>query len=240
MPEDVEGQEPVQESEVLGHEPPAPPEAEAPGVQVTTSNIAPKYVRYDQFRETNEEKNRIRSENEYLRQQLLQATSMAMQAAQSPRQAQTPPPPVDPELARIMEPFLAPLWNQNQNLARENQEIKADLASQKEWDRLVREVPDIEDLKDGIVEYLMSLPPNERALLSSSSATIRPIAEVIRSRRSADGRSTARTAQSDVRSRARSVTGASSPPPTNPTNTDWGSMDSETFFQTARKLGIDL
>lgn len=240
MPDELEGQAPVQESEVLGAEVPEGSAVEANDRQVSTGSVAPKYVRYDQFRDTNDEKNRFRQENEFLRQQLIQATSIAMQNAQNPRSPQPPPPPVDPELARIMEPLLNPLYQHNQMLARENMEIKADLASQKEWDRLVREVPDIEDLKEGIVEYLMSRSPQERAILASSVATVQPIADLVRARRTAEGKSTTRTAQSDVRSRARSVSGASSPPPTSPQNVDWQNMDTETFYQTARRLGVDI
>lgn len=229
MPEELEqGAEP---QEVELQETPEQEVAEAPPAKVDNR------VPYDRFQEVNEAKNRAEAYAQQLQLMILQA----QQQAKAPVVPEpTPDPDVEAVVKPVLKKYLAPYEAEIQRLQQTNLALAGKAEAEAAVQYVRQNVPDIDDLMPDINAWVSSQSAVMQQKIRQDPDGVIMVANLVRAERAASGKGNTSTARQSMKSRARTEHGATSPNPTSTENVDWEKMDSKTFQETIKKLGIKI
>lgn len=201
-----------------------------------------KHVPYGRFEKVNSEKHRL-ADQLHQTQLLLLQTQQANLANQSRAQSQpVVEDDIDPEIERILSPVINKHTRGLQEKIQQQDAYIRQVAAQEEgnraWSYVEQNVPDIEELKPDILEYLDSLPPQLAHQYTSDPNNVVLVANLVRANKKAGITVNTKKANSDLKQRAKSETGGNTRANSGESNINWSTLSGADLEAAQRKLGI--
>lgn len=200
-----------------------------------------KHIPYSRFEKVNSEKHRL-ADQLHQTQLLLLQTQQAHLANQNRAQSQPVEEDIDPEIERILSPVISKHTRGLQEKIQQQDAYIRQVAAQEEgnraWNYVEANVPDIDELKPDILEYLDSLPPQLAHQYTSDPNNVILVANLVRANKKAGITTNVKKATSDLKQRAKSETGGSTRSASSDSNVNWSTLSGADLEAAQRKLGI--
>lgn len=183
-----------------------------------------------------------RHSRQELQQRVEQLTNAQIQLQQHILAMQQQPkgnePALDPEISKLLDPYLAPYKQQLAQTQAAAQAARDALEAQQKMDYVKANLPELDSIGPEIAKEVQSMDPQDRDLFLSNPRAIVRLGKAIlaekRSSVSASAKAAARNA-----GRTESSTTSTAAAADNVTDqTDWGKLSSEDFLSQAAARGI--
>lgn len=199
-----------------------------------------KHVPYTRFEKVNSEKHRL-ADQLHQTQLLLLQTQQAHLEGQTRKQA-APEEAIDPDVESLVGPIINKQTRFLQQKLQQQEQLLGAIAAKEEgnraWAYVEANVPDIEELKPHILEYLDSLDPKLAHAYTSDPNSVVLVANLVRANRRAGISSVTKKVSADLKQRARSESGGNTKSGASDLNVNWSSLSGAELIAAQRKLGI--
>ena len=203
-----------------------------------------KHVPYSRFEKVNSDKHRL-ADQLHQTQLLLLQTQQNYLANQQQGRAQSQPvvdEEIDPEIERILAPVIEKRTRGLVNRVQQQDAFISQIAAKEEgnraWDYVESNVPDMDELKPHIVEYLDSLPPELAHQYTSDPRNVILVANLVRANKAAGITVNTKNSTTALKQRARSESGGSTRSGASDHNVNWSTLSGNDLEAAQRKLGI--
>lgn len=161
---------------------------------------------------------------------------LALQAYESAQRQQRrePEPPIDPELAKLLYPYVKPILEQNQALQQQVQALANTTQVDQDYRWLEQNVPYLDDVRDDLAKRIEALPKAAQDAVLGNKDVLKAWADELHAAKKGQSGD---AAKANARARATTVTGASPMPTAGPTSMDWSKpLTQEEFWQREAKI----
>jgi vacuolar-type H+-ATPase subunit I/STV1 len=202
-----------------------------------------KHVPYSRFEKVNSDKHRL-ADQLHQTQLLLLQTQQNYLANQQQGRAQSQPvdEEIDPEIERILAPVIEKRTRGLVNRVQQQDAFINQIAAKEEgnraWDYVEANVPDMDELKPHILEYLDGLPPELAHQYTSDPRNVILVANLVRANKAAGITMNTKNSNTALKQRAKSESGGSTRSGASDHNVQWSTLSGADLEAAQRKLGI--
>ena len=199
-----------------------------------------RHIPYDRFQEVYAEKQQLQQQIHAMQMNMLQMQQQAMMQQQMQTRPVDPEPEIDTEVEKLIAPIINKQTRVLQNQLAEAQQrlaalqqmgyqTQAETEARNAWAYVESNVPDLEDLRSDLVDYIKSLSPVVQNKITSDPDQVIIVANMVRLQRQMQGKTATNAGKQALKNKAHTAGSGSSQMTSDNNLPDFDAMSMQEF-----------